>query len=90
MVKLEEYSEPRKQVIYRGQRFNNRKQILFDARYKNVTRASRLHSSEAGSSENTHRILNRIYCILTYEALLGSTLKYQLCYGVEHFIRPHC
>ena len=53
MVKLEEYSEPRKQVIYRGQRFNNRKQILFDARYKNVTRASRLHSSEAGSSENT-------------------------------------
>ena len=25
-----------------------------------------------------------------YEALLGSKLKYKLCYGVTHFIRPHC
>ena len=24
-----------------------------------------------------------------YEALLGSKLKYKLCYGVKHFIRPH-
>ena len=58
MAKLEEYCKPQKQVIYRGQRFNNRKQIFFDARYKHVTQASRLHSRQKPA---VPKIANRVF-----------------------------